>query len=312
MTIPSCYIGCDISKRTLDLYDPAGGRASHIANSPEAIAEFAAELQARSALVVFEATGAYDRALADGLAAAGIAYARINPTRARRFAQAQGLLAKTDALDARMLSQLGETLKPHPDAPEDPACRTLKSLQNRRDNLVQMRADEKKRLHVAEAEVAASIADHMAWLDQAIGRLDAEISDLIARTASLQAARDLLLTAPGVGPVTAHVLLGQMSELGRLSPKKIAALAGLAPVNCDSGAMRGQRHIRGGRPRIRRALYMAALAATRTCTQLRRFYQTIKARSKSAKVAVIATARKLLTRLNAMLRDNRRYEPECN
>ena len=312
MTIPSCYIGCDISKRTLDLYDPASGRASQIANDPEAIAALAAELQARSVLVVFEATGAYDRALADGLAAAGIACARINPTRARRFAQAQGLLAKTDALDARMLSQLGETLKPRPDAPEEPACRALKSLQNRRDSLVQMRADEKKRLHVAEAPVAASVAEHMAWLDRAISRLDAVIARLISVNAALKAARDLLMTAPGVGPVTAHVLLGQMSELGRLSPKKIAALAGLAPVNCDSGALRGQRHIRGGRHRIRRALYMAALAATCTCGQLHRFYEAVKARSKSTKIAIVATARKLLTRLNAMLRDNKRYRPACN
>ena len=308
MTISPCYIGCDISKRILDLYDPSNGKALRIANTSDQIARLADQLAGRDVMVVMEATGAYDRALRAGLAEAGIGYARVNPTRARRFAQAAGLLAKTDAIDARMLSAMGQAMKLVPDAPEDPDRKTLHDLQKRRDQLVQIRADEKNRADLAEDDIALSVASHIAWLDQAIAELDDRIERFITDHKALGQTRAILLSAPGIGPVSANVLIAQMSELGQLSPKKIACLAGLAPVNHDSGAMRGARHIKGGRRRVRQALYMAALAATRCSKRLGQFYQRIKQRSKSVKIAIIATARKLLTILNAMIRDNAHYQ----
>lgn len=310
MTILPCYIGCDISKRVLDLYDPLSGKALRIANTADRIARLAAQLAGRNVMVVMEATGAYDRALRAGLVEAGIGYARVNPTRARRFADAAGLLAKTDAIDARMLSAMGQAMKLVPDAPEDPDRKTLHDLQKRRDQLVQIRANEKNRADLAEREIALSVASHITWLNQAIAELDDRIERFIADRNALRQIRTILLSAPGIGPVSANVLIAQMSELGRLSPKKIACLAGLAPVNHDSGAMRGTRHIKGGRRRVRQALYMAALAATRCSKRLGKFYERIKQRSKSVKIAIIATARKLLTILNAMIRDNTQYKPE--
>lgn len=307
MTISPCYIGCDISKCILDLHDPSSGKAFRIANTADQIARLADQLAGRNVIVVMEATGAYDRAVRTGLAEAGIGYVRVNPTRARRFADAVGLLAKTDAIDARMLSAMGQTMKLVPDAPEDPDRKTLHDLQKRRDQLVQIRADEKNRADLAEPEIARSVASHIAWLNQAIAELDDRIERFIADRKALAQTRAILLSAPGIGPVSANVLIAQMSELGRLSPKKIACLAGLAPINQDSGTKRGARHIKGGRRRVRQALYMAALAATRCSKRLGQFYERIKHRSKSVKIAIIATARKLLTILNAMIRDNVPY-----
>lgn len=307
MTIPPRYVGCDISKDRIDIYDPALGQPMHIANVSCAIALFSHSLRGQHTIVVLEATGRYDRALRVGLAAEGVCFVRVNPTRARRFAQALGLLAKTDQIDARMLSLMGERMKLTPDLPEDLNVKALKDLQVRRDQLVQMRSDEKRHLHCADECIVSSITRMIGTIDGEIAELDQQIEALICSTEALKQSQTLLCSAPGIGPVTAHVLMAQMPELGRLSPKKIAALAGLAPMNHDSGAMRGQRHIRGGRSRVRQALYMAALAATRTSMRLNQFYQRIKQRAKSVKIAIIATARKLLTMLNAMCRDNVKY-----
>lgn len=311
MTIHPCYIGCDVSKRTLDIFDPTHSQGIKIPNQRDAIADFAHQLCQRNVLVVLEATGAYDQALRAGLTQAGISFARVNPSQARHFAGAHGVLAKTDALDARLLHQMGQSLKLKPDVPEDPAVKALNHLQVRRDQLVQDRADEKKRQYEATGSVAHSLAQHIAWLDEAIADLEAQIQALIADTKPLKQTQDLLCSAPGIGTVTASVLMGQLPELGRLSPKKIAALVGLAPMNHDSGTLRGQRRIRGGRRRIRKALYMATLAAIRASVRLSRFYERIKARAKASKIAIIATARKLLTMLNAMLRDNVTFKPSC-
>lgn len=311
MTIPPTYVGCDISQDFIDICDPIQTKPLRIANEPCAIAQFAAALQDRQTIVVLEATGIYDRALRGGLAAEHVSFVRVNPTRARRFAQATGLLAKTDKIDARMLSLMGQSMKLKPDPPEDPDVKALKDLQVRRDQLVQMCSDEKRHLHSAEELIAPSILRHMAIIEQEIAELDSQIEALITSCEPLKQTYDLLCSAPGVGAVTANVLTAQMPELGRLSPKKIAALAGLAPMNHDSGAMRGQRHIKGGRSRVRKALYMAAMAAHRSCGRLSRFYERIKARAKSIKIAIIATARKLLTMLNAMIRNNSRYNASC-
>lgn len=307
MTLHVRYVGCDISKDTLDFYDPALGKGRRVRNTPASAAHWAASLDGAPVLVVMEATGVYDRVLRTALQEAGVAYARINPLRARRYAQAAGFLAKTDAVDARMLASMGEALKLASDAPPDPAREALCALQKRRDQLVGMRAEERNRRCDVEGALAASIDEHIAWLSDEIRALDDEIKVLVTTAEPLREDVARLRSVPGVGPVAASVLLAYMPELGQLSPKKIASLAGLAPVNNDSGIKRGERRIRGGRGRVRRALYMAALSAIRTEPRFTHFYQRIVERAQAKKVAIIAVARKLLTILNAIIRDKTRY-----
>jgi transposase len=306
MTLTQNAIGCDIAKHHLDFFDPSDGTVRRIANTPEGIEPYLAGLAGRRRMVVYEATGSYDRLLRYALAGAGISAARVNPTMARRFAQACGRRAKTDALDAHMLAELGKCLKPEADEPPCESRETLSALAKRRDQLVAMRCAEKTRLHEAhEGLVRASLEDMLHILSKRIDQLDKQIKAFIAEHEALSAQENLLRTAPGIGPVAATTLLALMPELGALSPKKIAALAGLAPYNHDSGMLKGRRCISGGRRRVRQALYMAALSAIRHCARYRDIYTVIEARSKAKKIAIIAVARKLLTHLNAMLRDNK-------
>lgn len=307
MTIHPRHVGCDISKEFLDVFDPADGAVRRIVNDALSASRWAATIAGAPAIVVLEATGPYDLVLRDALTAAGVAFVRVNPRRARCFAEAAGLLAKTDAVDARMLAAFGAALALPPDAPADPARKALADLAARRDQLVQVRADEKKRRHDAPAAAVRSIDEHLIWLDAAIGRLDADIAALIRDAGALREQAGRLRSAPGVGDVTAVILLAQLPELGAVGPKQIAALAGLAPVANDSGAFRGARRIKGGRRRVRQALYMAALAAIRCSPRLKAYYLSVLGRAKAAKVALIAVARKLLTILNAMIRDNAHY-----
>ena len=303
MTIAHRFIGIDICKAHLDIYDEGTGKCERIANTPAAIAAILARWPRAGSRVIFEATGSYDRGLRTALEAADLGYVRVNPARARDFARATSALAKTDAIDARLLASMGRALALAPSQPADPLRERLASLQRRRDQLVETRADEKKRLGLAEDEdVRASITAHIAWINEEVRRLQAVIDRLVASSTELAALRKRLQTAPGVGPVTALTLIALMPELGQRSGKTSAALAGLAPFNHDSGALRGQRHIRGGRRRVRQALYMAALAAIRKLPRLAIHYRNVVARSGHAKVAIIAVARKLLVALNAMTR----------
>lgn len=303
MTIAHRFIGIDVCKTHLDIYDEATAKSWRIANSPVAVAATLAAWPQAGVRVIFEATGSYDRILCRALEAANLAYVRVNPARARDFARATSALAKTDALDARLLANMGRALALAPSQTAHPLRQRLTGLQRRRDQLVAARADEKKRLATAEdEEVRASIMQHIVWIDAEIARLQRVIDYLVAGSVELAALRNRLQTAPGVGPVTALTLIALMPELGQRSAKTIAALAGLAPFNNDSGAFRGQRHIKGGRGRVRRALYMAALAAIRKVPRLAAHYRNVRSRSGHAKVAIIAVARKLLVALNAMAR----------
>lgn len=309
MSIPYLYVGCDVSKHWLDIFDPTEGRSRRIANTVQATAELADALSDRNAFVVFEATGAYDRVLRTALHRAKVANARLNPTMVRRYAQARGRKAKTDALDASVLADLGERLRPAPDPFPCPDRARLAALGTRRDQLVTMRAMEKTRLCEAhDSFVCEDLENAIASLSAAIARIDAEIEDHIQSHENLHAQARLLATAPGIGPVAAQVLLALMPELGQVSPKRLASLAGLAPFNHDSGQLKGKRCISGGRARVRRALYMAALVAARSCSDLKAFADRITQGAKARKIALVATARKLLVRLNAMLRDNAEYK----
>ena len=303
---PRC-VGIDVSKRMLDIFDDAIGTAERIANAPQAITEQVARWRCGNVLVVFEATGVYDRELAKALHQA-VRFARINPARARDFARAHGRLAKTDEIDARMLACFARTMAPAADQPPEPERNTLAQLAKRRDQLVQMRAQEKNRRSEAyDRTMKESIARVIDCFDEEVEAIEAAIKALIKSKPEISEQARLMQSAPGVGPVACMQLIAQMPELGQVGPKQVAALAGLAPLNVDSGTYRGKRAIGGGRKRVRDALYMAALNAVRRDGPFRSFYQKLRTAGKPAKLALIAVARKLLTTLNAMLRDRKTY-----
>lgn len=303
-------IGIDVSKHRLDIFDEAIGTAESIANAPQPITEQMARWRCGNVFVVFEATGIYDRELAVQLQQAGIRYARINPARARDFARASGRLAKTDAIDACMLAAFARAMVPPADPAPEPARNALALLAKRRDQLVQMRAQEKNRRSEAhDRAMIGDIARLIDFLDGEIATIEARITTLIKTEPAIAEDARLLRSAPGVGPVACMQLIAQMPELGQVGPKQVAALAGLAPLNVDSGIHRGKRTIGGGRKRVRDALYMAALNAVRRSGSFRNFYQRLRTAGKPAKLALIAVARKLLTTLNAMLRDRKPYIP---
>lgn len=309
MKIAPGFVGIDIAKLHLDIFDATIGHVVRIDNTPVAIAGLTEGWAASGAFILFEATGYYDGALRDGLATAGIDFVRVNPARARAFARAAGFLAKTGAIDARMLAAMAQGLRPEPQ-PAVSAERThLAGLNKRRDQLVANRQQERTRRHdCRDVDQLASIEAHLAWLDAAIREIETKIAEAIAAAPELQASRRLLVSAPGVGPVTAATLLALLPELGQRSPKTIAALVGLAPLNRDSGAQRGRRSIQGGRKRVRNALYIAAFTAARHHPRFAAIYQRLCEAGKPMKLALIAVARHLLTILNAMLRDAKPFQ----
>lgn len=308
MTLHPETIGIDIAKQHLDVFDPRHGRVHRCPNTCDALLRLAAEWARRKVFIIFEATGAYDAPLREILDRQGIVYARVNPEQARHFARALGGRAKTDALDARMLAKLGERLKPRPCPPRDPARERLALWHKRRDQLVASRQQERTRLAECRDEaLKADIANHLAFLDQAIEKVEATLKALLAESPSLRERQRLLRSVPGVGALTAITLTALMPELGALTPKTIAALGGLAPYNNDSGAFKGQRSVRGGRKRLRDALYMAALAAARSRSRLGDFYRALRNAGKPPKLALIALARKILVILNAIVREQKPF-----
>ncbi|MEH2477654.1 transposase [Nitrobacteraceae bacterium AZCC 2146] len=309
MKIHPGFVGIDISKQHLDVFDGSVGTVRRIANLPDAIDLLVAGWAGSDVFVLFEATGHHDRALRRALSAAGIVCARVNPARARDFARAAGFLAKTDAIDARMLAAMAQCLRPGPEVAIDPARERLALLHKRRDQLVACRKQERARLTATPADLVDDLTDHVAWLDHAIDRIERRIKALLAEQEDLQHAQRLMRSVPGIGPVNVVTLLALLPELGSRSPKAIAALAGLAPFNADSGQWRGARRIRGGRRRVREALYMAAVAVTRTRSRFARIYRAMREAGKPAKLALIAVARKLLVTLNAVVRDQQPFHP---
>ena len=304
MIIHPGVMGIDVSKYHLDVFDPAIGRPERLRNEPPDIVRLAERCSAQHVFVIFEATGRYDASLRAILSAAKVAFARVNPARARDFARSAGYSAKTDAVDARMLAAMAQCLRPDRYEIADADRQRLTRLHKRRDQLIATRQQERtRRSECTDPEIADDLDRHLAWLNQAITEIERSIRALLTANRELDRLYALLRSAPGVGPVTATTLLALLPELGQRSGKAIAALAGLAPFNRDSGQWRGQRAIRGGRKRVRDALYMAALAAARSRTRLQTSYLALRKAGKPAKLALIAVARKLLLALNAMLRD---------
>jgi transposase len=309
MIINPGVMGIDISKEALDVFDSSVGRPERMANAIVKIEELASRCAAGGIFVLFEATGRYDALLRQVLTGAGVSFARVNPAQARDFARAAGFLAKTDAVDARMLAAMAQCLRPAAQVPVSAGRERLALLHKRRDQLVATRQQERaRRSECADSEIAADLDRHLEWLSTEIKAIDRRIRDLLAAEARLAQLQTLLRSAPGVGPVAATTLIALLPELGQRSAKTIAALAGLAPLNRDSGQHRGRRSIRGGRKRVRDALYMAALAAVRSQSQFQTTYGKLRKAGKPAKLALVAIARKLLVTLNAMVRDQRAFQ----
>ena len=301
------YVAVDVSKAALDIALPGANGVWRRTNS---VAGIAASRRRLATLehphIVCEATGRYGRLLARQMGAAGIAMSIVNPRQVRDFARASGQLAKTDALDAGIILRFADAMQPArtPPTPENQA--RLAERVRRRRQLVGMLATEKQRLSgLDDAETLASIREHIAFLQGQIGQCDARITAEIAADATLARKAMLLESIPGIGATTAAVLIAELPELGIADKKQIAALAGIAPMNRDSGQWRGQAHITGGRLSVRCALYMATLPAIRFNPTIRDFYQHLRAGGKAPKVAITAAMRKLLIIANAIVQQNK-------
>ncbi len=307
-------IGVDVSKKYLDVaFGSQDKSPEHLEYTDKAVADLVERLQQlQPAMIVLESTGGFEKPLMVALFQAGLPVARIQPQRIRYFAKSLGLLAKTDQLDARVLAHYGEAV--HPSATPLPTERQqwLAGLVARRTQLIEMRVSEQNRLSTTPKSARSSIQEHLAYLQAEIARIEAEIDDFIDQTPQMQEKRDIITSVPGVSNVTAAVLLARMPELGHLNRKQIAALAGLAPYNKDSGGRKGRRAIYGGRADVRKVLYMAALSAARFNPVIRAFYQRLVKAGKQPKVALVAVMRKLLTILNAMVRDRQPWTPPAH
>lgn len=299
------YVGIDVGKHTLVICHRPGERIWACANTPTGQAQLVAELVVLAPeRILLEASGGYERSIFRALQQAGLAVLRVQPRRIRALAQALGRKAKTDPLDARLLAEAAAVLSLPEPAPPEPAAEALRALVDWRARLVAQRDDNRRRLHQAELPlVRTSLQRLIAVLRTEISQLDRQIG------ARLQQLARPLAAAPGLGPVLRATLAARLPELGRLNRREIAALAGTAPFNRDSGQHRGARHIGGGRSDLRRVLYMATLSAIRNCPTLSATYQQLLARGKRKKVAIVACMRKYLTMLNAMARDNAPWQP---
>jgi transposase len=304
------FVGIDVSKDHRDAHLRPAGEAFRVANDEAGIAALAGRLAAATTtLVVVEATGGYEAPVVAVLAVAGLPVAVVNPRQVRQFAAATSRLAKTDRIDAAVLAHFADAVRPDPRPVPDADTAALAALVGRRRQLIRIRTAEANRLGVALPVAVPGLRRHIGWLDRELDRLDGELAAAIPARPVWRARDGLRRTAPGVGPVVSRVLVAEVPELGTLSGKQIAALIGLAPVARESGRWSGTRSIAGGRAGVRAALYMAILSATRYNPAIRAFYARLVAAGKAAKVAQVAAMRKLVVILNAMVRDNKPWDP---
>ncbi len=306
------WVGIDVSKARLDVALGAAGELFGVSNDARGIAGLAARLLELSPeLIVLEASGGIQTALVAELGAAGLPVVVINPRQVRDFARATGQLAKTDRLDARMLALFAERIRPEPRALPDEQTRELQALIARRRQLLEMLVAEQNRQQRAPKLVRGQIAGHINWLRKRLKRLDLDLDRMLRNSPLWRETENLLSSVPGVGRVLSCTLIAELPELGRLTRREIAKLAGVAPLNRDSGTMRGKRMIWGGRAQVRAKLYMSALAAIRFNPQLAAFYRRLLAAGKPKKLALTAVMRKLLIILNAILRERAPWRSTC-
>jgi transposase len=304
------YVGIDVCKAWLDVYLHPVGRKLRLSNNLLGFRALQKELKPHSvALIVLEATGKYHRAARRTLHAAGLVVAVVNPLRSRLFAEAMGALAKTDAVDARLLAIFGESLEPTAVAPTSEALEELQELVQARSAAIAEASALSNRAGESRTRfLKAELKRRLNSLKLHIARLDAEIRGRINSDEGLARRHLILASIPSFGPVVAATLVALMSELGRISNKAAALLAGLAPIAHDSGETTGARHIRGGRAHVRCVLYMAAVAATRCNPDLAAFYKRLRDAGKKTKVALTAVMRKLILLANTLIREDRLWE----
>jgi transposase len=298
------FVGVDVSKGHLDVHVRPADEARRFNNDEGGIRALVSWLVGRSPeRIVMEATGGLETDLIIELVAAKLPAVVVNPRQVRDFAKAVGKLAKTDGIDAAVLARFAEAIKPEVRALPDAKARELEALVTRRRQLIDMRTAEQNRLGAAREElVRKSIREHITWLNQQLKDNDKLLNKGIQESPAWREKEDLLRTVPGVGPVVARTMMVYMPELGTIDRRKISTLAGLAPLNCDSGTLKGRRVIYGGRANVRAMLYMAAVSASRFNPVIKAFYDRLLVAGKAKKVALAACARKLLVMLNAMVK----------
>jgi transposase len=308
------FVGLDVAKAEVVVAVRPTGETWVAVNDDAGLRSLVRRLHERApTLIVVEATGGYEVPCVAALVAAALPVVVVNPRQVRDFARATGQLAKTDRLDAAMLALFADRVRPAVRALPDLATRELEALLARRRQLLEMLVAERNRLGLAlgrgQPQVKKSLTRHIAYLERALAIADTELGTLVRESPVWRERDDLLQSVPGIGPVVARTLLAELPELGQLDRRAIAKLVGVAPLNRDSGTWRGRRSIHGGRARVRAAVYMAALVATRRNPVIRAFYTRLVAAGKPKKLALVACMRKLLTILNTMLRTRQSWAP---
>jgi transposase len=307
------FIGIDVCKAQLDLHLRPLDLIESFSNDATGITELLESLQKQCAaeltLVVIEATSRFHLPAVAALATAGYAVAVVNPRQTREFARATGKLAKSDTIDATMLSLFGERIRPEVRRLATPEAEQLDLLSTRRRQLIEMIVAEKNRLVTTPKPLQRGINEHIRWLERRVKQLDDDLDAMIKSSDLWRGKDDLLQSFQGIGPVIARTLVIELPELGALSSKQLAALVGIAPLNRDSGTHRGKRSIWGGRAVVRTALFMAAMTAVRHNPVIKAFYQRLRTAGKPPKVALVAVMRKILTILNAMLKSATPWDP---
>lgn len=304
------FVGIDVSKDRLDVHVHPGGEAFAVARDGQGLEELVDRLRGLApALVAVEATGGFETIVAAAITGAQLPLAVVNPAQVRHFARALGQRAKSDRIDAEVIARFAEAVKPEPRTVPDEAAQLLAELVSRRRQIIEMMVAERQREKRASSlRVRKSLARHIAALEKELPVIDRDIDTMVRGSPVWREKEDLLVSFPGVGPTIARMLLAEMPELGRLDRRRIASLAGLAPFVRQSGRWQGKSTIGGGRCSARAGLFIAALVAHRHNPYLRIFYQRLLAAGKPKMVALIAVARKLLTILNAMLRDKKKWQ----
>jgi transposase len=297
-------VGIDVSLATLDVAVLPEGETFSFANDDGGCSELARKLkELKPKLIVLEATGGLENLVAGTLAAEGLPVAVVNPRQIRDFAKATGRLAKTDRLDARCIAHFGEAIKPEPRPLKDEDCQALTAMMTRRRQIIDMITAEKNRLYRSHCSVKKDIEETIQWLQSRVEDIDKDLTQSIKENVVWKAKVGILKSCKGIGPVNSSTMVCCLPELGTLNRRKISALVGVCPYNRDSGTMRGKRAILGGRATVRAMLYMSTLSAVRYNPVIKAFYERLIEAGKLPKVALVACMRKLLTILNAMLRD---------
>jgi len=304
-------IGIDTGKDQLDIYADLTQQLFTCDNRPKDLRRLAKELKEMNPrLIVLEASGGYERAAVTAFSELSLPVAVVYPKRVRQFARGLGIIAKTDKVDARVIAYYARVADPAPTPPRTDELSALEALTSRRAQLIEMRLSEQNRIELAHPSIQKEIKQHVAWIERQISKTDAEIERRIRESNTWRQTDELLRSVPGVGPVLSSTLITDMPELGSLTSKEVAALAGVAPFPRESGRWKGKRICQGGRYYVRRVLYMATIAATRFNPVIKNLYDRLCQRGKPKKLAIIACARKLLVILNAMTKNNSPWSPK--